>query len=68
MKDIEVFHDAYLEKKILHACVDAGLIDGLTGRVEEGTDGLDSDVHASLVTMLRKTVVMGIQRAQGVEL
>jgi len=67
-QDIGVFHDENLERRILHACVDAGLIDGLTSRVEEGTDGLEVDVHAAVVAILKKTVEMGIQRARGVVL
>lgn len=67
-QDIGVFHNVNLERRILHACVDAGLIDGLTSRVEEGTDGLEVEIHAAVVAILRKTVEMGIQRASGVVL
>ena len=67
-QDIGVFHDENLEGRILHACADAGLIDGLTNRVEEGTDGLEVDIHAAVVAILKKTVEMGIQRARGVVL
>lgn len=67
-QDIGIFHNANLERRLLHACVDAGLIDGLTSRVEEGTDGLEVDVHAAIVSILEKTVEMGIQRARGVVL
>jgi len=42
--------------------------DGHTSRVEEGTDGLEVDVHAAVVAILKKTVEMGIQRARGVVL
>ncbi|MCK4355714.1 DUF4392 domain-containing protein, partial [Candidatus Bipolaricaulota bacterium] len=64
-QDIGVFHDENLERRILHACVDAGLIDGITGRVEEGTDGLGINVHASIVKLLRTALLMGIKREKG---
>ncbi len=64
-EDIRIFHNEDLERRILHACVDAGLIDGLTGRVEEGTDGLEASVHASIVKLLRTSVLLAIQREKG---
>ncbi len=38
---------------------------GPTSRAEEGTDGLEVDIHAAVVAILKKTVEMGIQRARG---
>jgi len=67
-QDARVFHNEEIERRILHACADAGLIDGLTGRVEEGVDGMEWSVHVSLVRILRKTVETAIERAKGVEL
>lgn len=48
----EVFHDQLLERRVLHRCADAGLIDGVSGYVEESADGLPSQVHIALVTIL----------------
>lgn len=56
----EVFHDEQLEERILHRCADAGLIDGISGYVEEGADGLPSQVHVALVTILAELVKQGI--------
>lgn len=56
----EVFHDAQLEERILHRCTDAGLIDGISGYVEEGADGLPSRVHVALVTILAELVKQGV--------
>ncbi len=56
----EVFHDAQLEERILHRCADAGLIDGISGYVEEGADGLPSQVHVALVIILAELVQQAI--------
>jgi hypothetical protein len=55
-----VFHDAQLEERILHRCADAGLIDGISGYVEEGADGLPSQVHVALVMILAELVQQAI--------
>jgi len=55
-----VFHDEILEQRILHRCADAGLIDGISGYVEEGADGLPAKVHIALVTILAALVKQGL--------
>lgn len=56
----EVFHNGELERRILHRCADAGLIDGASGYVEEGADGLSNKVHIALVTILAELVKRGL--------
>lgn len=61
----EVFHGEDVEQRILRRCADAGLIDGASGYVEEGADGLPSRVHIALVTILGELVKKGLQVSEG---
>jgi hypothetical protein len=56
----EVFHSSEIEHRVLHACVDAGLIDGGSGYVSGGVDSLPMSVHMSMVDLLGALVDKGI--------
>ena len=63
----EVFHDVETEERILRRCVDAGLIDGITGYVREGVDGLPRCVHAGVVAMLSELIETALSKLRGAE-
>lgn len=52
----EVFHDAEVEIRILDEASRSSFIDGITGFVEPGADGVPARVHAAFVTLLMETV------------
>ena len=52
-----LLHSAELERRLIAACVDAGAHDGLTRRREPTVDGLPSDVHAAMVTLLGRCIM-----------
>ncbi len=56
----EIFHSPKIEQQVLHACVDAGLIDGGSGYVSGGVDSLPMSVHMSMVDLLGALVDKGI--------
>jgi len=58
----DVFHDAQMEERILRRCADAGLIDGITGYVEEGADGLSRDAHKGMVVLLSELIAAGLTK------
>lgn len=60
LKDPAIFHDANMERWILEHASDAGLIDGITGFVEPGADGLPSETHGHIVALLGEIVRRGI--------
>ncbi|HUF92633.1 MAG TPA: DUF4392 domain-containing protein [Candidatus Limnocylindria bacterium] len=45
-------HSPELERRMIHACVEAGGHDGLTRRREPTVDGLPMDTHAAMVELL----------------
>jgi hypothetical protein len=51
----ELLHDADLETRMLHACIAAGAIDGVSHMPEPGVDGMPEAVHRAFVTLLRET-------------
>jgi hypothetical protein len=54
MKRIDSLHDEAMELRTLREAADAGLIDGNTGWVDPGADGIASVTHAAIVTLLRQ--------------
>ncbi len=56
MKRIDALHDEAMELRTLREAADAGLIDGNTGWVDPGADGIASVTHAAIVTVLRQIV------------
>jgi len=54
--DIGILHDADVEARLHAAGARASFIDGITGYVEPGADGLAAPIHQAFVTLLRETV------------
>ncbi|MGQ9648052.1 MAG: DUF4392 domain-containing protein [Thermodesulfobacteriota bacterium] len=59
LKNANIFHDANMERWVLEHASDAGLIDGISGFVEPGADGLTSETHCQLVALLEGIVKRG---------
>jgi len=59
LKDLTIFHDANMERWVLEHASDAGFIDGISGFVEPGADGLPSETHCQLVALLEGIVKKG---------
>jgi len=55
-KDPTVFHDASVEHWVLEHASNVGFIDGISGFVEPGADGLLAEVHGHIVSLLRHVV------------
>jgi hypothetical protein len=60
LDDPAVFHDESMERRVLHHASDAGLIDGISGFVEPGADGLPADTHGHLVALLEAVIKKGL--------
>jgi hypothetical protein len=48
-----LLHSADEERAMVHACVDAGAVDGITRRPEPTVDGLPLDAHVGMLELLR---------------
>jgi hypothetical protein len=59
LKNAAVFHNGEIERWVLQHASDAGLIDGISGFVEPGADGLPSETHCRLVALLEGIVKKG---------
>ncbi|MBM3490228.1 MAG: DUF4392 domain-containing protein [Alphaproteobacteria bacterium] len=57
----ELVHDAAFERRLLRATAQAGMIEGMGGLPEPAVDGLDEEVHASFVELLRVAVKRGME-------
>lgn len=53
---IDALHDEAMELRTLREAADAGLIDGNTGWVDPGADGIAAGTHAAIITVLRQIV------------
>ena len=63
----DAMHEEATELRTLREAADAGLIDGNTGYVDPGADGLPATLHAAVITVLRQLVAnalapMGLAR------
>jgi hypothetical protein len=56
----EVLHDSLLERRAIRECVDAGAIDGETGRCEPAVDGSSDELHAAITNLLSKVIRSGV--------
>ena len=59
-KDSDAIHDEAMEMRTLREAADAGLIDGNTGYVDPGADGIPAVTHAAIITILRQIVANAI--------
>ena len=55
-KNADALHCPSTELRTLREAADAGLIDGNTGYVTPGADGLSAETHAAMITVLRQIV------------
>ncbi|MEM4204803.1 MAG: DUF4392 domain-containing protein [Candidatus Methanomethylicaceae archaeon] len=60
LKNPCIFHDANIERWVLEHASDAELIDGISGFVEPGADGLSAEVHGYITSLLKHVVQKGI--------
>jgi len=58
----EIFHNRDIECRILQGCADAGLIDGISGYVEESVDSLSKKIHISIVDILSEMIKKGLYK------
>jgi hypothetical protein len=58
--DVGGLHDEAMELRTLREAADAGLIDGNTGYVDPGADGIPQATHAAVITVLRQLVINAI--------
>jgi D-glutamate cyclase len=59
----DVLHDERAEHRMLQACSQWGLIDGVTGFTDPTSDGLDEAVHLAVITLLRALIGEGVDVA-----
>jgi hypothetical protein len=57
----DALHDEGMELRTLREAADAGLIDGNTGYVDPGADGIAAVTHVAVISILRQIVKNGIQ-------
>jgi D-glutamate cyclase len=56
LKQVDVFHNEDIERRLLEGCARAGFIDGVTGYVGGSVDGIPMGVHLALVRIMRSIV------------
>lgn len=52
----DVLHDGNLEKRMIHACVDAGALDPVSGMLIPRVDGEPDEINMYIIEMLRSIV------------
>jgi hypothetical protein len=58
----ELLHTAAMERRLVEAAANAGLVDGNTGKCEPTVDGLPLEVHVGIVELLAATAQRGIRK------
>ncbi len=57
----EFLHSAVMERRLIEAAANAGLVDGNTGKCEATVDAMSADVHASIVELMASAVERGLR-------
>jgi hypothetical protein len=57
----ELLHTAALERRLIEAAANAGLVDGNTGKCEPTVDGLPLEVHMGIVELLMATALRAMK-------
>jgi len=57
----EFLHTATMERRLIEAAANAGLVDGNTGKCEATVDAMSSDVHASIVELMAAAAERGLR-------
>jgi hypothetical protein len=60
----DLLHTAAMERRLVEAAADAGLVDGNTGKCEPTVDGLAIDVHVGIVELLMATALRAITKGR----
>lgn len=58
----ELMHTGALERKLIAAAADAGLVDGNTGKCEATVDAMPAEVHAGIVELMAAAVERGLRQ------
>lgn len=58
--NVDVLHSSAIELDVIRACVSTGAVDGATGLARPIVDGMDAEVCASMVHVLRTIVANGL--------
>lgn len=58
--NLDAIHSPAMEIDVIRACVSAGAVDGATGLARPIVDGMDADVCASMVHVLKTIVANGL--------
>jgi D-glutamate cyclase len=58
----DLIHTAAMERRLVEAAANAGLVDGNTGKCEPTVDGLPIEVHAGIVELLAATAQRGLKK------
>jgi hypothetical protein len=61
-----LLHTPAVERRLIEACVAAGAVDGLRRWSKPTVDGLDLDVHAGVVELLRRLIRANDGRRPGI--
>jgi hypothetical protein len=56
----DALHDEAMERRTLREAADSGLIDGNTGYIDPGADGIPAQSHAAIITLLRQLVTAAV--------
>jgi hypothetical protein len=59
----DLLHTAAMERRLVEAAANAGLVDGNTGKCEPTVDGLPIEVHVGIVELLATTAQRGIRKS-----
>ena len=59
----DLLHTAAMERRLVEAAANAGLVDGNTGKCEPTVDGLPVEVHVGIVELLAATAQRGIRKS-----
>ncbi len=63
---LELLHTGAMEKRLVEAAANAGLVDGNTGKCEPTVDGLPLEVHMGIVELLSATAQRAVKQSHPV--
>ena len=58
----DLLHTAAMERRLVEAAANAGLVDGNTGKCDPTVDGLPLEVHVGIVELLAATAQRGLRK------
>ena len=59
----ELAHTGAMEKRLIEAAANAGLVDGNTGKCEPTVDGMPLEVHMGIVDLLAAAMQRGLKKS-----